>query len=85
MAQGLINWQQSPQRLSSSTQHTVRADTEGLSAEGIMAVLISDHSGPLLTRGPYDPYVGSKTKEKRSEHGYKIVGTDTTSASFKKL
>lgn len=37
------------------------------------------------TRGPYDPYVGSKTREKRSEHGYKIISTDNTSRAFRKL
>jgi len=37
------------------------------------------------TRGRFDPYVGSKTREKRSEHGYRIVGSDTTSAAFRKL
>jgi hypothetical protein len=44
-----------------------------------------DKSEARVTRGPYDPYVGSKTREKRSEHGYRIVGTDTTSRAFRKL
>jgi len=58
--------------------------TEGLNQEGINAVLIADND-PLETRGQYDPYVGSKTREKRSEHGFKIVGTDSASRSMRKL
>lgn len=58
--------------------------TEGINTEGMNAVLVAD-SDPLNTRGPYDPYVGSKTREKRSEHGYKIVGTDTASKALRKL
>jgi hypothetical protein len=51
---------------------------------GVNGVLVST-TDPLDTRGPYDPYVGSKTREKRSEHGYKIVGTDTASRAMRKL
>jgi hypothetical protein len=58
---------------------------EALTTDGIIAVLTTDHLSAITKRGPYDPYVGSKTQEKRSEHGYKIVGTDTTSISFRRL
>lgn len=55
-----------------------------LKVEGINAVLIAS-SDPTETRGPYNPYTGSKTREKRSEHGFKIVGTDGASRSMRKL
>lgn len=58
--------------------------TKALDIEGINSVLVAD-SDPLETRGPFDPYVGSKTREKRSEHGYKIIGTDTASKAMRKL
>lgn len=51
----------------------------------ITAVLTSTPEVALATRGRFDPYVGSKTREKRSEHGYRIVRSDTTSESFRKL
>lgn len=57
---------------------------EGFMRQGINAVLVAE-SDPINTRGPYDPYVGSKTREKRSEHGYKIVGSDSTSRDMRKL
>lgn len=63
----------------------VDISSSNLDSEGIVAVLTSSHRDALSTRGPYDPYVGSRTTEKRSEHGYKIVGTDTTSEAFRKL
>lgn len=56
----------------------------GLAKEGMNAVMVTQYN-PFETRGPYDPYVGSKTREKRSEHGYKIVGTETTSQAMRKL
>lgn len=40
---------------------------------------------PFLIRGPEDPYLGTRTREKRTEHGYKIVGSDLVSESFRKL
>lgn len=55
-----------------------------LTREGISATLVATDD-PSETRGPYDPYIGSKTREKRSEHGYKIVGTDTASIAMRKL
>lgn len=57
---------------------------EGMSREGITATLIAE-TDPATTRGPYDPYIGSKTREKRSEHGFKVVGTDTASTALRKL
>lgn len=62
----------------------VRVGSSGLASEGVNAVLVAD-SDPLTTRGPYDPYTGSKTREKRSEHGFKIVGTDSASRAMRKL
>ncbi|WGH72987.1 MAG: putative RNA-dependent RNA polymerase [Trichoderma harzianum mononegavirus 2] len=56
----------------------------GFNKPGINAVLVA-RTDPYTTRGPYHPYVGSKTREKRSEHGYKIVGTDSTSQAMRKL
>jgi len=56
----------------------------GFMKQGINAVLVA-RTDPFQTRGPYDPYVGSKTREKRSEHGYKIVGTDSASRAMRKL
>lgn len=40
---------------------------------------------PPKRRGPFDPYRGSKTREKRTEHQYKVTGTDTTSMAYRKL
>lgn len=62
----------------------VRFGREGMEQEGVNAVLVTD-SDPFETRGKYDPYVGSKTREKRSEHGFKIVGTDSSSRAMRKL
>lgn len=47
----------------------------------------SAHShGDLLTsRGPLSGYIGTATREKRSEHGYKIVDTGAPSRSVTKL
>jgi hypothetical protein len=59
-------------------------DVKPLEIEGINVVLVADDD-PFSTRGPYDPYVGSKTREKRSEHGFKIAGTDGASVSMRKL
>jgi len=66
------------------TDFSLHWGTKALGVEGINSVLIAS-SDPLSTRGPFDPYVGSKTREKRSEHGYKIIGTDTASAAMRKL
>lgn len=52
--------------------------------EGIHACVIGGKEA-AAGRGPYDPYLGSKTLEKRSEHGYKIIGSDTSSMAFRKL
>jgi hypothetical protein len=52
---------------------------------GIHACVYANKEGAHTTRGRFDPYVGSKTREKRSEHGYRIIGSDTTSAAFRKL
>lgn len=43
------------------------------------------HADLLGTRGPLSGYVGTATREKRSEHGYKIVDTGTPSRSVTKL
>ncbi|WGH72981.1 MAG: putative RNA-dependent RNA polymerase [Trichoderma harzianum mononegavirus 1] len=56
----------------------------GFMKKGVNAVLVAD-TDPYSTRGPYHPYTGSKTREKRSEHGYKIVGTDSNSQALRKL
>jgi len=56
-----------------------------LHEEGIHAIVTSDKHTARTTRGPYDPYLGGKTREKRSEHGYKIVSRETSSASLEKL
>ncbi|QHD64783.1 RNA dependent RNA polymerase [Plasmopara viticola lesion associated mononegaambi virus 8] len=66
------------------TDFTLHWGTKALDVEGINSVLVAE-SDPLETRGPFDPYVGSKTREKRSEHGYKIIGTDTASKAMRKL
>jgi hypothetical protein len=55
-----------------------------LSQTGI-SILLPATSDPLFSRGHHDPYLGSMTREKRSEHGYRIVGADTASAGFRKL
>lgn len=39
----------------------------------------------LTTRGPLSGYLGTATREKRSEHGYKIVDTGAPSRSVNKL
>lgn len=62
----------------------ISGTTEHFKSNGINAILINRHD-PFATRGPYAPYVGSKTREKRSEHGYKIVGTDSTSQALRRL
>ncbi|UVB78667.1 RdRp [Cercospora beticola negative-stranded virus 3] len=47
----------------------------------------SSHSADNLldTRGPLTGYIGTATREKRSEHGYKIVDTGAPSRSVMKL
>jgi len=55
-----------------------------LSATGISSLLQAENN-PLYYRGRHDPYLGSMTREKRSDHGYRIVGNDTASAGFRKL
>lgn len=52
---------------------------------GIHAVLTTDKETALNTRGRFFPYISGKTREKRSEHGYRIINTDTTSQAFRKL
>lgn len=76
-----------PEGITSYTPFDFRIEItdDPLQSEGVSAVVTGDPRKNLYTRGPYDPYVGSKTREKRSEHGYKIIGTDTTSESFRKL
>lgn len=56
-----------------------------LSLPGIHAVLTTTTENASERRGQVDPYVGGKTKEKRSEHGYKIADSHTTAESFRKL
>nr|WPR17640.1 MAG: RNA-dependent RNA polymerase [Yellow silver pine associated mymonavirus 3] len=58
---------------------------DAFSSSGISILMSNQDTDPLYTRGPYDPYLGSKTREKRAEHGYRIVGTDTTSQQCRKL
>lgn len=63
----------------------VACGSGALGVEGITAVVLTHPATASLSRGPYDPYIGGKTKEKRSEHGYRITGHDTTSEAFRKL
>jgi hypothetical protein len=58
---------------------------EALATTGLHAICLTGCENAHTTRGPYDPYVGGKTLEKRSEHGYRITSTDTTSEAFRKL
>jgi hypothetical protein len=60
-------------------------DDDALKNEGFLAVLTTPLPQARRTRGKINPYMGSKTREKRSEHGYKIISTDTTSQAFRKL
>lgn len=55
-----------------------------LSTTGI-CVLCDGVGDVLWSRGRHSPYLGSKTREKRSEHGYRIVGRDPASAGMRKL
>jgi len=61
------------------------SNSMALTTVGVHAVLLSDSRKAMTERGPYDPYLGNKTREKRSEHGYKIIRSDTTSEAFRKL
>ncbi|UYO08140.1 putative RNA-dependent RNA polymerase [Magnaporthe oryzae mymonavirus 1] len=47
----------------------------------------SGHACPdlLTTRGPLSGYIGTATKERRSDHGYKIIDTGAPSRSLMKL
>jgi hypothetical protein len=58
---------------------------EQLAHEGLHAVLLTPAHAALTSRGRFLPYLGGKTREKRSEHGYRIIDTDTTSRAFRKL
>jgi hypothetical protein len=59
---------------------------DALSPTGISMLMQGPEEGsPLFTRGDHDPYLGSMTREKRAEHGYRVVGRDTASADFRKL
>lgn len=51
------------------------------------SLIWSSHSNTNLldTRGPLTGYIGTATREKRSEHGYKIVNTGTPSRALMKL
>jgi len=40
---------------------------------------------PSLSRGPHVPYRGSRTREKRSDYGFKIIGDSGPVAQVKKL
>jgi len=41
--------------------------------------------GVVHRRGKFDPYLGLRTKEKRSEHGYKIVTSTAPTRAIKRL
>jgi hypothetical protein len=57
------------------------------STRGDSSVKWSCHSATdlLTTRGPLSGYVGTATREKRSEHGYKIVDAGAPSRAMMKL
>nr|WOK58258.1 MAG: large protein [Armillaria cepistipes negative-stranded RNA virus 1] len=40
---------------------------------------------PFWTRGPEVPYLGSRTREKRADHGYRIVGETRAASALKTL
>lgn len=63
----------------------VRTGLNQLTHTGLHVVVTADLEVALTSRGRFLPYIGGKTKEKRSEHGYKIINTDTTSQAFRKL
>jgi len=63
----------------------VEWDTIDCGVEGVKALVTNDKSHAQSHRGPFDPYIGGKVKEKRSEHGYKIVSTDLVATAFRKL
>jgi hypothetical protein len=52
---------------------------------GIIGELAVGKHDVMYTRGTQKPYLGSKTAEKRSEHGYKILGKDRGSKSLRTL
>jgi hypothetical protein len=64
---------------------TVEIGRSSSQQEGLHACVVGGKQHAYTTRGIYDPYLGSKTREKRSEHGYRIIGSDTTSRAFRKL
>jgi len=51
----------------------------------IRCSLIQDCADPRYHRGPETAYVGSRTREKRAEQGYKIVGGGTSTSAVLKL
>lgn len=57
------------------------------SSRDISSIKWSSHSSDdlLTTRGPLSGYLGSATREKRSEHGYKIVDAGAPSRAMMKL
>lgn len=61
-----------------------RWGAEHFGTEGINIILSTDED-PTETRGNFDPYVGSATREKRSHHGFKISGTDASSRAIRKI
>jgi hypothetical protein len=52
---------------------------------GIQAELRSANEDILYSRGPIPPYLGLRTVEKRSEHGYKIIGKGYAVSALKTL
>jgi len=49
----------------------------------VVCTLRTDY--PPTLRGDMTPYFGSKTRETRSEHGYKIAGSESTAMDARKL
>jgi len=54
-------------------------------ANGIRVVGIYTGGSCLDSRGPEVPYLGTPTREKRSDHGFKLVGSSLSSIALRKL
>jgi hypothetical protein len=55
------------------------------SKNGIRVVGLYSVGDCLTERGPEVPYLGTPTREKRSEHGFKLVGSSLSSVALRKL
>ncbi|QUE49122.1 MAG: RNA-dependent RNA polymerase [Sclerotinia sclerotiorum negative-stranded RNA virus 10] len=52
---------------------------------GITALFVADPKDCVTKRGSIDPYIGARTKEKRGDHGIKVVTKDPASKAAKKM